>query len=1212
MAEHLNFDVLKNRSHTSRARISLLLVVALFIVLFVPSGNGEVRPIRAAPLALTFEATAAGAVSLGSLASRSQCGAMTKQGVGPYTMSGTDSRSGLPYSYVTDRNNTGAQLNESGIAPSSMSYTRTPGSSFAGKSGVLRLSSTGSISWSNSCSGRSVYGSAFGPEVYTAPFQATEGQALSFNWAAQYVQDDYEIYAFLVKVSPAGASYDYGGSGSTLLSNTTLLTHGRGQFQNTWKTSTGVIPADGYYRFRFVNGSYDASGGFALGATMYIDPEVLVGQANSISFGALSDRVTSSSSQTFTITASATSGGPVTFTSSTTTRCTVGSSTAASGVSTATVTLISNATGLCTLTADSASVGDYATAGSVSRSFNILSAPTAPSYSGGTSVTGSASVGLTLTAADGSWGDGGSPITSTGYQWQICPTPSSCVWGNVSGATTSTYLVGSSDVGKQVRVLVTKTNNIGSTSSTSSASATIAKGTQASLSLTSVSATYGSTLQLTTSGGSGGGSVSFAVVTGTCSITADVLTPGDAGSHCVVRATKAADSSFNVATSADTAVTVNKATQVALQVTSLNGTFGTTLSLSTIGGSGTGAVTYAVVSGACEVSGSSVTPTAAGSSCVVRATKATDSNYVAVSSVDTVLTFSKGDQAPLIITSITGTYGSTLTLTTSGGSGVGPVTFSVSSGSCSVSGSSLTLGNAGSSCSVVANKASDDNYTSISSSSTSISTAKSVQSAISISDTTTTYGQELVLGTTGGSGSGAISYSVVSGTCTIVGALLNPGNAGSSCVIKATKASDTNYLERSTSNTTITIGKAQQSGLSVTSAAAFTTGSTLTLSATGGQSTGSLSWSLNSGNCVLSGANLTASRGGISCVVEVNRAGDNNYFSTSTTQTIAVEKLVQTLTFRSTPPSSPVVGGTYTVQIESDASLASTIVISNTSTSVCSISAGVVTFSSAGTCIISASQAGSDVYAAAAASQSITVAAVPVTTTVPPASSGTGTATNTSTTTIPQSAVPAPVSTSSTTTTTTTTTTIPSDPGSPNLVDGEFPELAVGEATAVVRGQEVKVVTATENGQLTLTLPGNVVFKVGTTNSASGEAQVGSDGKLRMYGDTTLSVAVNGFVPKTTYTVFMFSDPLELGRGETSAAGSVEDKLLVPDDVEPGEHTLQFNGVGPGNEVISLSMGFEVMDRQSNTRIAILVIALAIALALLGGRPIFKRRRTQS
>ncbi len=586
-----------------------------------------------------------------------------------------------------------------------------------------------------------------------------------------------------------------------------------------------------------------------------------------------------------------------------------------------------------------------------------------------------------------------------------------------------------------------------------------------------------------------------------------------------------------------------------------------------------------------------------------------NTNRYAVSYVSAPLTISRIAQSALSITTTSATFGVVLTLGTSGGSGSGAVTYSVNSGTCIVSSNLLTLGDAGSSCSLTATKAADDNYTAVSSVSTSISTAKATQASLSLTTTTATYGQGLPLGVTGGSGTGAVSYSVVSGTCTIVGALLTPGNAGSSCVIKATKATDTNYLERSSSNTTITVNKASQTGLNITSASNFTTGNSLTLTATGGQSTGSLSWSVNSGICSLTGTTLTAARGGVSCVVEVTRAGDSNYLSSSSTETIVVDKIVQVLTFRSTPPSSAVVGGTYTVSVDSDASLAPTVSIANSSSSVCSISAGVVTFSAVGTCVISASQAGNDQIAAAAASQSITVGSVP-TTTVAPVANNVGAA-PVVTSTIPQRAVAAPASTSSTTsTTTTTTTTIPADPGVPNLgSNGEVLELEVGELTATVRGQKVNVVTETRDGQITMTLPGKVVLKIGTTDTASGGVQVSDDGVLRTYGNSQLGVSAEGFIPGTTYTVFMFSDPVELGRGEASADGTMTRTVVIPEDAETGEHTLQINGVGNGSEVVSVSMGFEVIERDDNTRVAVIVILLAVALALLGGRPIFRRRR---
>jgi hypothetical protein len=42
---------------------------------------------------------------------------------------------------------------------------------------------------------------------------------------------------------------------------------------------------------------------------------------------------------------------------------------------------------------------------------------------------------------------------------------------------------------------------------------------------------------------------------------------------------------------------------------------------------------------------------------------------------------------------------------------------------------------------------------------------------------------------------------------------------------------------------------------------------------------------------------------------------------------------------------------------------------------------------------------------------------------------------------------------------------------------------------------------------------------------------------------------------------------------------------------------------------VSISLGFEVLERTSNTFIVVTALGAAVLLALLGGRPIFSRRR---
>lgn len=670
--------------------------------------------------------------------------------------------------------------------------------------------------------------------------------------------------------------------------------------------------------------------------------------------------------------------------------------------------------------------------------------------------------------------------------------------------------------------------------------------------------------------------------------------------------------------------------------------YNSTVTLGTTGGNGSGAVVFASTSpGVCSVNSGTglVTMLASTGTCSIAATKAGDSSYDSTSA-SVNISASKATQSALTITGASsGAYGATVSLSTTGGTTAGTVTWSDgSSTACTVNSTgsvSITAGTG--TCTITATMAGNTNYLPVESAGFTITVSRATQSTLTVTSTSATYGQDLTLTTSGGSGTGSVTWVVVSGTsstCTITGSTLTPGDAGSACVVRATKAQDTNWSSRQSANTTVTVDRANQTGFSITSAGSFTTGSPLALTATGGQSTGSVTWSLQSGTCTLSGASLTSSRGGITCSVQATRAGDTNWYSVSDTQTVTVNKITQSISFRSTPPSPANVGATYTVTVDSTAFLAATIVIANQSSSVCSISAGVVSFTAAGVCVISASQGGNDSYSSAAASQSVTVvalaAAATTTTTQPstavaaPASpeataptSATTPAVTSTTTTVPATKKSTrgatTTTTSSTTTTTTTTTTIPADPTSPQAgADGLPPNLDAGEVTAMVRRQSVKVRVERLEEAVMLTLPNDVRITIGRTAPGGDTVAVAADGVLRIYRDELADVAVDGLIPGTTYTVYMFSDPIELGRGEANSAGAVKTAVQVPKDAAYGGHTLQFNGVGPGGEMVSTSVGFEVLERQNNTALVVFALGLGVLLAMLGGRPIFSRRRRGS
>jgi thermitase len=111
------------------------------------------------------------------------------------------------------------------------------------------------------------------------------------------------------------------------------------------------------------------------------------------------------------------------------------------------------------------------------------------------SISGNGTIGQTLQASTGAWTN--SP-TGYAYQWQRCDANgANCA--AISGATLSTYLVASADVGSTLRVQVTASNSAGSATATSAQTAVVAAGPPQNTGLPLVSGTAqdGQTLQTT-------------------------------------------------------------------------------------------------------------------------------------------------------------------------------------------------------------------------------------------------------------------------------------------------------------------------------------------------------------------------------------------------------------------------------------------------------------------------------------------------------------------------------------------------------------------------------------------------------------------------------------------------------------------------------------------------------------------------------------------
>ncbi|MCL1828908.1 MAG: FecR domain-containing protein [Oscillospiraceae bacterium] len=225
-------------------------------------------------------------------------------------------------------------------------------------------------------------------------------------------------------------------------------------------------------------------------------------------------------------------------------------------------------------------------------------------------------------------------------------------------------------------------------------------------------------VQLILSGGSGSGAVTYSSGnTGILTVSNSGLVTFTGLGTANITATKSGDSLYNSATAVLTLTVTppaSKQDQSALSIDYPGPLFygDIPFKLTTQGGDGTGAVTYTVPPNpVLSISGDTATIEGAGS-VTVTAVKAGDLVYNSATATREI-TVLKGAQAPLTITNPgTKTFGDAdFTLTSTGGSGTGALTYTVPSGNSvlSISGDTATITGAGTVL-ITAVKAGDSNY----------------------------------------------------------------------------------------------------------------------------------------------------------------------------------------------------------------------------------------------------------------------------------------------------------------------------------------------------------------------------------------------------------------------------------------------------------------------------------------------------------------------
>jgi hypothetical protein len=429
-------------------------------------------------------------------------------------------------------------------------------------------------------------------------------------------------------------------------------------------------------------------------------------------------------------------------------------------------------------------------------------------------------------------------------------------------------------------------------------------------------------------------------------------------------------------TASSSSFDIYSASQAELDVTGMPATaqvFGTSFTVGTSGGSGSGAVTY-YGSGACSASGSTITMTSGTGTCSVYATKAASGIYSEANSLTVQVNAATATQT-LSFTSGTvpanAVYNSTFTPAATSTSGLTPMI--TVSGGCSIASGVVTMTSGTTACVVKADQSGNTNYSAATGISQSV-TASLVNQSLSFTSGTVpanaVYNSTFTPAAT--STSGLTPTISVKGGCSIASGVVTMTSGTNTCIVYADQSGNKNYsaaaeialavvarlVNQTLSFTSGTVPASAAYNSTFTPAATSTSGLTPTITVSGG--------------CTISGGVVTMTSGTDACLVKADQSGNTNYrVATEISQSVTASLANQSLSFTSgTVPASAAYNSTFTPAATATSGLPPTITVSGG----CSISSGIVTMTSGTTaCLVKVDQSGNANYSAATEiSQSVT------------------------------------------------------------------------------------------------------------------------------------------------------------------------------------------------------------------------------------------------
>ena len=639
------------------------------------------------------------------------------------------------------------------------------------------------------------------------------------------------------------------------------------------------------------------------------------------------------------LSASASSGLAVSFTSNTTATCTIFEG-KANPVG----------PGTCSITASQAGDGSYKAAPSLTRTFVVLSAT---SSTGTQSITFSQPTSLRLGDADRAL----SATATSGLNVTfVSNTPSTCtvVLGNVHPVDTGTCSITAYQQGSRAFLAAGNVNRTFQiipaliTQSVSFTQPSAMNATDSDQSLT-ISASSGLAVTLISND------------TGICTIVSGAANPVSAGT-CSITASQSGNSIYRAAASVTRTFIISLSSQsVSFTQPSAMTASASDQSLTASASSGLAVTLTSNNTGICTIVSGAAHAVSAGT-CSITASQSGNGAYSAADSVTRTFTISKGSQ------SITFTQPSNISmtasdqsLTASASSGLAVTLTSNNTGICTIVSGAAHAVSAGT-CSITASQSGNGAYSAADSVTRTFTIAldpifQSITFTAPSAMTMTSADQSLTVSAS--SGLAVTLFSHYTSVCTIVSGAVHPVSAGT-CRISASQSGNGAYDAAGPVSYSFTISKSSQS-VSFTQPSAMTMTSadqTLTSSASSGLAV-TLTSTTTSICTIVSGKAHPVSIG--TCSITASQSGNSSYsVADSVTRTFTISKSSQSITFINPGPKLRR-NGSITVNPTSNSGLS--VAVTSPPSGICDVTPKVgggftIRFNATGRCYLGATQAG--------------------------------------------------------------------------------------------------------------------------------------------------------------------------------------------------------------------------------------------------------------